>query len=218
MPSTNTFSAHSQKYLHAMCNPEVRVPVEACRDPTFARLLHMRWRSELERDYQTFLTVDMNGSVLVQGSEVDVYAAVDRLGSLMSSIQNNRTHPPIYPVTTEQQVMAPQSTSLLSRGSNPRENRIKYFVDLGYSRDKVESVLYSLPDAPDDIILARLVQCTPVRRVSCVGDVRGSVEPPPMRPANPDLLRHIVIDGSNVAMRWVHVNVCFTLCVGHCLC
>ena len=169
----------------------------------FTRLLHMRWQSELERDYQTVLTVEANGSVLVLGSEVDVYAAVDRLHGLMGSLQNSRTHPPIYPVSTEQQVMTPHSAILLSRGSNRRESRIKYFVELGYSRDKVESVLYSLPDAPDDDILARLVQCTPVRRVSCMGEWRGpgTVDPPPVRPVNPELLRHIVIDGSNVAMR-----------------
>ena len=196
-------------------------------------------RRELERDYQTVLSSDSNGSILVQGSEVNVNATVNKLQSLMATLHSSRTHPhpAQYPVATEAVTTSFQRTSsgrdldrilcelpsdvkqawvesvnpthrappinVIPR-SDHRESRISYFMELGYSHEKVEAVLCNLPGAPDDVILSRLGQCTtphPVKRVPVGADVSGSVEPPPMRPVNPELLRHIVIDGSNVAMR-----------------
>lgn len=231
--------AKAKKYIQALCNPELRM--EACRQPSFARFLfseHPKMCTELEREFQTVLSTDPNSSVLVQGSERDVYATVNKLHGLMDTLYNNRSHPrpSQHPVATVTATTSLQSTSIgrevngidrilcglpshvkqtlvesvhsppvnnvIPRGSDPRrESRIRYFVDLGYSREAVETVLANLPDALDHVILARLVQCMPVKRVVGRGESGGSIEPPPARPVNPEQLRCIVIDGSNVAMR-----------------
>ena len=116
----------------------------------------------------------------------------------------------------------------LPRGIDPRqEQRIEYFVSLGYSREKVERVLNTLPDAGDDDILARLVKSPQGheavgRKVGglCRSRARSQNGEPlssgatnsrelPVKPMDPDQLRHIVIDGSNVAMRWVTSNLTY---------
>lgn len=104
---------------------------------------------------------------------------------------------------------------VISRGVDPqKEQRIEFFVRLGYLREKVEAVLESLgPDTMDDDILARLVKVSS-RSPSSTGQKvknlsnsrpRGySGEPllsTPVPAKDPSLLRPIVIDGSNVAMR-----------------
>lgn len=110
--------------------------------------------------------------------------------------------------------------SYVPRGIDPRqEQRIKYFVGLGYPREKVEGVLNTLPEAADDDILGRLIKSPQTHTVVKVGSLcrsraRSQNGEPllsgttdsreiPAKPMDPDQLRHIVIDGSNVAMRWV---------------
>ncbi len=175
-------------------------------------------RRELEREFQAVLSPGADGLVLIQGAESDVYNTEAKLKSLMntSALRNGHSlnHPPVtvathaQPTTSGREMLpdaqvantplrGARTNSVIPRGSGDisRENRVKYFVNLGYSREMVESVLGSLPDAADDIILNRLVQCTPPQRVL------GGDDPVPIKPVNPELLRHIVIDGSNVAMK-----------------
>lgn len=93
-----------------------------------------------------------------------------------------------------------------------REQRISYFVQLGYPREKVEGVVESLgPAATEDDILSRLVKMSgnihsaEQRGRLSHSRLRGfSGEPMLSRPTpvrDPSILRPIVIDGSNVAMR-----------------
>ena len=105
--------------------------------------------------------------------------------------------------------------AVVSRGVDPqKEQRIEFFVRLGFLREKVEAVLESLgPDTMDDDILARLVKVSS-RSPSSTGQKvknlnnsrpRGCSGEPllstPVPAKDPSLLRPIVIDGSNVAMR-----------------
>ena len=102
-----------------------------------------------------------------------------------------------------------------------REQRIENFTRLDYPRQKVEAVLDSLGvSAADDAILARLVRVCQSARLSHAtlstnhqkvkslntsrprsrcGEPIISVPVPSV--VDPSQLRHIVIDGSNVAMR-----------------
>ncbi len=192
--------------------------MEARRHPSFAQFLFsgegVKMRRQLEREHQAVLTRGVEGVVLIQGFENDVYATNTKLINLMGTFQNGhiRQYPPPKPITSYGQptpngqtlydhkpfTRPPLNDSVIARGGDPgRENRIQYFVNLGYSRDMVETVLCSLSDAADDVVLNRLVQCTPPQP-RAPGSV---VDPLPVRPVNPELLRHIVIDGSNVAMK-----------------
>ena len=197
--------------------------MEARRHPSFAQFLFsgegVKMRRQLEREHQAVLTRGVEGAVLIQGVENDVYATNTRLINLMGTFENGhiRQYPPPKPIisygqpTPNDQTLydhkpftrppsheTPHYKSVIARGGDPgREKRIQYFVNLGYSRDMVETVLCSLSDADDDVVLNRLVQCTPPQP-RAPGSV---VDPLPVRPVNPELLRHIVIDGSNVAMK-----------------
>lgn len=105
----------------------------------------------------------------------------------------------------------------LARGVDTHhEQRVKSFVDLGFVKEKVEFVIHTLPEAHDDDILARLISSHQGReavdevkmdvmgpdrcRIQIGKTCRGTVSCKPS-PKPPDQLRHIVIDGSNVAMR-----------------
>ena len=86
------------------------------------------------------------------------------------------------------------------------ERRVDFFVGLGYPREKVVGVLEALSaDANDDKVMARLVS-TISRESRPRGAGPGAAgarvmmtTPTPVK--DPSLLRPIVIDGSNVAMR-----------------
>ena len=99
--------------------------------------------------------------------------------------------------------------------SPSRERKFEYFLQLGYPREKIEAVLDSLgSDATDNAILERLVRVSrppsaDVHRSSQrlnISRPRGYSGEPllsaciPVR--DPSTLRPIVIDGSNVAMRY----------------
>ncbi len=208
---------HTQRYVIALCSPEIRV--EACRHPSFAQFLFndgQKMRRQLERENQAVISPGADGLILIQGAETDVYGARDKLLSLMNTSCNGHSlnYPPTtvatsaQPTPTGQEILpdaqiaakplhGARYNSVISRGGSDfgHEKRVQYFMELGFTREMVENILMSLADAPDDVILNRLVQCTPSQR-----SPRGD-EPLPVRPVNPELLRHIVIDGSNVAMK-----------------
>lgn len=99
--------------------------------------------------------------------------------------------------------------------TNPqKEQKIEFFVRLGFPQEKVEAVLESLgPDTMDDDILARLVKVSSRSPASTGQKVKNlsnsrprgySGEPllsTPVPAKDPSILRPVVVDGSNVAMR-----------------
>lgn len=106
---------------------------------------------------------------------------------------------------------------MVARGldSAQREQTIQYFVSLNFSREKTEAVINSMGWESDyDDILQRLVNISSPPSSHNVG------KPAAPRPRSftgeavlesGATLRPVVIDGSNVAMRYVHnlrVHVC----------
>jgi len=103
----------------------------------------------------------------------------------------------------------------MSPDTNPqKEQKIEFFVRLGFPQEKVEAVLESLGlDTMDDDILARLVKVSSRSPASTGQKVKSlsnsrprgcSGEPllsTPVPAKDPSILRPVVIDGSNVAMR-----------------
>ena len=96
--------------------------------------------------------------------------------------------------------------------SDQRKKKMNYFVNaLNYPREKVESILDQLgPDAADNDILECLVKvCRPsnmqMKALPSIGGIyhsgKGGGDPIAIPVTDPARLRHIVIDGSNVAMR-----------------
>ena len=100
--------------------------------------------------------------------------------------------------------------ALPSPSSVQYNKRVTQFVELGYPQDKVETVVKSLGvEASDNDIMARLVSINIVRPVS-TGGASSSAKPETTPvPATIGVqqqregLRPIVIDGSNIAMRYV---------------
>lgn len=103
----------------------------------------------------------------------------------------------------------------MSSDTNPqKEQKIEFFVRLGFPQEKVEAILESLGlDTMDDDILARLVKVSSRSPASTGQKVKSlsnsrprgySGEPllsTPVPAKDPSILRPVVIDGSNVAMR-----------------
>ena len=114
------------------------------------------------------------------------------------------------------------SNHLISRNSPPPVNRqkVEYYVRLGYPQEIVESTISSMgPAAHDNDIMNRLIKrgavASPNRSVvipeeptppaSVMVAPVGAVERPPQNSQN---LRPIVVDGSNVAMRYAELQQC----------
>lgn len=106
--------------------------------------------------------------------------------------------------------------SAVHEASPTRERKLDYFLQLGYPREKIEAVLDSLgPAATENAVLERLVRVVS-RPPSADRSQRLSVSRPrgyngeplsctSIAVKDPSTLRPVVIDGSNVAMRYVHV-------------
>ena len=105
--------------------------------------------------------------------------------------------------------------------SSLREQAIQYFVSLNFPREKTEAVVNSMEvGAEYDDILRRLnalhVTARPMSNLSMSRPYTHNGEPILSSNAT---LRPIVIDGSNVAMRFVlYIHVCKYLCVCVCVC
>ena len=114
---------------------------------------------------------------------------------------------------------AKDRTETMLSSSPQRQKRTRQFVDLGFPLDKVETVFDSLgEEASDNDIMARLILTHTSKerqphalRIPPKSTNEPSVNTPiSMREG----LRPIVIDGSNVAMRYVVYNLDFgTLCM-----
>lgn len=106
-----------------------------------------------------------------------------------------------------------------------REQRIQYFENLDYPREKVVAVLNSLgPEATDNDVLSRLVRVCSHGSAPDTGGRGGQLSnsrprglsgelPQPCSVTDPALLRPVVIDGSNVAMRYVSNSRATYICI-----
>lgn len=107
----------------------------------------------------------------------------------------------------------------ISADNEESQGQLELFRKLGFSETQVNAAFLKLGENADtNKVLGELVQAAELEERNCSGlgviplkphlsPTRG---PPPLDlPVNDDALKPIVIDGSNVAMRWVEILTSF---------